>query len=80
MDLNIEGKKALILGSSSGLGFAIAKALSNEGVHCMITSRELERAEAAASQLSQAKGFACDLLQKMREKRSFKPSARSTSL
>ncbi|WP_316357327.1 hypothetical protein [Candidatus Neptunichlamydia sp. REUL1] len=40
MDLKIKNKKALILGSSTGLGFAIAKALSEEGVHVAITSHE----------------------------------------
>lgn len=64
MDLNIKGKKALVLGSSSGLGFAISKALSEEGVSVAITSRELKRAEKAAQQLQNATPYACDLFTK----------------
>jgi 3-oxoacyl-[acyl-carrier protein] reductase len=64
MDLKIKSKKALILGSSSGLGFAIAKALSEEGVHVAITSRELSRAKEAADKLPNATPYACDLLAK----------------
>ncbi|MCB1071824.1 MAG: SDR family oxidoreductase [Chlamydiales bacterium] len=64
MDLNIKGKKALVLGSSSGLGFAISKALSEEGVNVAVTSRELKRAEDAAKQLKNATSYACDLLAK----------------
>ncbi|QVL57052.1 MAG: SDR family oxidoreductase [Simkaniaceae bacterium] len=62
MDLNIKGKKALVLASSSGLGFAISKALSEEGVEVAITSRELKRAEEAARQLQNVTPYACDLL------------------
>ena len=64
MDLKIKNKKALVLGSSSGLGFAIAKALSEEGVHVAITSRELSRAKEAADKLPNATPYACDLLAK----------------
>ncbi len=31
MDLMLEGKRALVLGGSKGLGFAIAKGLAGEG-------------------------------------------------
>jgi len=64
MDLKIKNKKALVLGSSSGLGFAIAKALSEEGVHVAITSRDLSRAKEAADKLPNATPYACDLLAK----------------
>ncbi len=64
MDLKIKNKKALILGSSSGLGFAIANALSEEGVHVAITSRELSRAKEAADKLPNATPYAFDLLAK----------------
>ena len=63
MQLNIKGKKALVLGSSSGLGFAIAKALSDEGVHVAITSRKRSRAEKAAAKLQNATPYPCDLLE-----------------
>lgn len=39
MDLQIKGKKALVTGSSSGIGESIAKFLAKEGVHVMIHGR-----------------------------------------
>ena len=38
MNLNLDNKKALVLSSSKGIGFAIAKALVFEGCHVTITS------------------------------------------
>ncbi len=38
MDLNLENKKALVLSSSKGIGFAIAKGLAKEGCQVTITS------------------------------------------
>lgn len=64
MDLNLKGKKVLVLGSSSGLGFAIAKAYAEEGALVAVTSRELKRAEEAASKITNATPFACDLFAK----------------
>ena len=48
MELGIAGRKALVLGGSRGLGFAVARALAAEGVDLVISSRNLERLEAAA--------------------------------
>tara|TARA_B100000925_G_scaffold162958_1_gene122412 strand:- start:13 stop:798 length:786 start_codon:yes stop_codon:yes gene_type:complete len=39
MDLGLQGKTALIMSSSRGLGEGIARALANEGVHVLITGR-----------------------------------------
>ncbi|GJM62520.1 SDR family oxidoreductase [Persicobacter diffluens] len=47
----IKGKTALITGGSKGIGFGIAEALINEGVHVAITSRSQSAAEAAAEEL-----------------------------
>ena len=42
MNLNIQGKKALITGASGGLGKAIAEALIEEGVNVCVVARNLE--------------------------------------
>ncbi|MDQ1857289.1 SDR family NAD(P)-dependent oxidoreductase [Chryseobacterium sp. WLY505] len=45
MDLQLKGKKALVTGSSSGLGEAIAKLLADEGAAVIIHGRDKDRAE-----------------------------------
>ena len=47
MDLGIRGKRALVLGASSGLGKAIAETLVREGVRVAICSRDEARLQAA---------------------------------
>jgi NAD(P)-dependent dehydrogenase (short-subunit alcohol dehydrogenase family) len=39
MDTGLKGKKALITGGGTGIGFAIAKQLADEGVHVAISNR-----------------------------------------
>jgi 3-oxoacyl-[acyl-carrier protein] reductase len=51
MDLRIEGKTALVMGSSKGIGLAIAAALAGEGVRVAMASRSRERVEAAAKEI-----------------------------
>lgn len=61
MDLGLEGKVALVMGASSGIGKAIATALVGEGARVAIVSRSLERLEAAASELgSETTPFVAD--------------------
>ena len=43
MDLGIQGKTALVCGSSQGLGRAIAHALAMEGVRLVIISRAADK-------------------------------------
>lgn len=61
MDLGLDGAKALVLASSSGLGFAVAAGLAAEGASVAVTSREAERAEEAAKRAGAAIGLAGDL-------------------
>lgn len=48
MDLRLEGRRALVLGSSAGLGRAVAEGLAAEGAIVAVTGRDAERVRAAA--------------------------------
>jgi 3-oxoacyl-[acyl-carrier protein] reductase len=51
VDLQLNGKVALVTGGSRGLGFASAGALAQEGCHVAICARGEERLEQAAKEL-----------------------------
>jgi 3-oxoacyl-[acyl-carrier protein] reductase len=51
MDLQLEGKKALITGASRGLGYATAEALAKEGSSVAINSRSQDHLEQAVQRL-----------------------------
>jgi len=51
MDLGIDGKIALVLGASRGLGFAIAKTLAAEGARVAINGRDADRLQAALTDI-----------------------------
>jgi 3-oxoacyl-[acyl-carrier protein] reductase len=51
MDLGIDGRVALVVGASSGIGRGIAAALAAEGARVAIASRSRERIEAAAAEI-----------------------------
>ena len=51
MDLGIEGRVALVMGASQGLGRGIAATLAREGAVVAIVSRSLERLEAASAEI-----------------------------
>jgi 3-oxoacyl-[acyl-carrier protein] reductase len=51
MDLKIDGKTALVMGASRGIGRGIAAALAAEGVRVAMASRSRERVEAAAKEI-----------------------------
>lgn len=48
MDLQLQGKHALVTGSTGGIGLAIAKTLAREGAQVTINGRTAERVLAAA--------------------------------
>ena len=52
MDLQMNGKTALVTGASAGIGKAIAFALAREGVDVAICARRQGPLEAAASQIA----------------------------
>ena len=67
MDLGIAGRTAVIGASTEGLGFATARALSEEGVRVCVTGRETGRVAAAAEAIrsgvagAKVEGIAADL-------------------
>jgi NAD(P)-dependent dehydrogenase (short-subunit alcohol dehydrogenase family) len=66
MDLQLAGKQALVTGSTSGIGYAIAKALLKEGADVIVNGRSQETVDAAITSLraetgKTAKGFAADM-------------------
>lgn len=76
MDLGLSGRKALVMGASSGLGKAVARALVEEGASAVICARGEEKLRSTAEEigafpvvcdLSQA-GAAAALVEKSREK------------
>jgi 3-oxoacyl-[acyl-carrier protein] reductase len=52
MDLKLKGLRALVTGSSKGLGYATALALAREGCRPVINSRDQARVSAAATQIT----------------------------
>jgi 3-oxoacyl-[acyl-carrier protein] reductase len=56
MDLQIQGKTALVTGASAGIGQGIAIALGREGVRLAIAGRRREALEETASQVEAAGG------------------------
>jgi NAD(P)-dependent dehydrogenase (short-subunit alcohol dehydrogenase family) len=47
MDLGLKGKRALVTGSTAGIGLATARALAEEGARVTINGRTVERGRAA---------------------------------
>jgi NAD(P)-dependent dehydrogenase (short-subunit alcohol dehydrogenase family) len=61
MELGLDGQRALVLGSSSGLGRAVASSLIAEGAQVAVVSRSAARSEEAAASLAAAAALVGDL-------------------
>jgi NAD(P)-dependent dehydrogenase (short-subunit alcohol dehydrogenase family) len=67
VDLGLRGKRALVPGSTAGIGFATARALAIEGAHVTVNGRTEARVGNAVDRLSRelsdatVAGFAADL-------------------
>jgi 3-oxoacyl-[acyl-carrier protein] reductase len=54
MDLKLKGRRALVTGSSSGIGEGIARMLAQEGCAVVVHGRNRERAEKVAAEINAA--------------------------
>ncbi len=54
MDLQLRGKRALVTGSTAGIGFAIAEALAKEGAGVIVNGRTKQRVDEAVEKLRSA--------------------------
>jgi 3-oxoacyl-[acyl-carrier protein] reductase len=54
MDLKLTGRRALVTGSSSGIGEAIARMLAQEGAAVVVHGRSRERADKVAAEIKAA--------------------------
>jgi NAD(P)-dependent dehydrogenase (short-subunit alcohol dehydrogenase family) len=67
MDLGLAGKRAIVTGSTAGIGFASAEVLAREGAHVIVNGRTPQRIDAALAKLRKAvpaaklEGVAADL-------------------
>ncbi|MGD1096233.1 MAG: SDR family oxidoreductase [Bryobacteraceae bacterium] len=61
MNLELEGKSALVTGSTAGIGLAIATALAKEGAEVIVNGRTQERVDKAVRASGAAHGIAADL-------------------
>src|SRR5204863_8628372 len=67
MNLQLEGKKAFVTGSTAGIGFAIARVLAGEGASVVLTGRTQNRVDGALKRIQQqireanVSGIATDL-------------------
>ena len=60
MDLGLQGRRALVMGASRGLGKAVAQALVAEGARVAICARDAGRVASTAAELG-VQGLVCDL-------------------
>lgn len=58
---DLTGRRALVTGSSQGIGFALAKGLTEAGAEVVLNGRDAEKLAAAAAALGGAKTLAFDV-------------------
>lgn len=58
---DLKGKKALVTGSSQGIGFAIAKCLAEQGAIVFINGTNEEKVKKATAQINGSSSAVCDL-------------------
>ena len=58
MDMQLQGKRALVTGSTDGIGEAIATALAREGARVVIHGRSADKAKRVAEAIAKAGGAA----------------------
>jgi len=56
MDLGIKGRRAIVTGGSSGIGFETARLFLDEGVRVLITGREMAKVNQARDALAKKNG------------------------
>ncbi len=61
MELGLNSKRALVLGASAGIGYAVAKGLLREGARVAVCSRDAGRIESARKNLGAELALSCDL-------------------
>ena len=61
MDIGVAGRTAIVLGSTSGLGWAVAQGLAREGANVVVVGRREQLARERAASLPSAVGVAADL-------------------
>src|SRR5258708_36553400 len=62
MDMLLKGKRALITGSTSGIGAQCARVLAGEGVSVVINGRNADRAAAVTEEIRKVGGEAKPVL------------------
>lgn len=60
---SLKGKTAFVAGASRGIGLAIAQALAAQGAHTILAARSLDKLEALAKQLPNARAVRLDVTQ-----------------